>query len=288
MEEEDHFTQTQLPALIAAFAAAAMTARLLPLQFSIFSLVLYISHHSLLILLSLLVPFYRQQWCHQLLLFFNKGGCQLQLFFNNDGCQPLTSWMGAHGWCNSSYSCCNCQWLLHINGNQPNNHPLCHSCGATIRLLLQRILASCSSSKLTILRASSAKFTWYLPYLSITRVTKAHLFSHKRITTTRWSTTSHLKSVIACLWDNIPLRAYQPCSVRNESSSLTPRYTTPPQTEIFISKCDNHYLSIFKESTHPGVMPALCSTQGTTPYFFVSLSLLVSRVQVAFHLYLWG
>jgi hypothetical protein len=32
----------------------------------------------------------------------------------------LTSWMSAHGWCNSSSSCCNCQWLLHINGNQPN------------------------------------------------------------------------------------------------------------------------------------------------------------------------
>jgi hypothetical protein len=27
----------------------------------------------------------------------------------------------------------------------------------------------------------------YSPNLSITRVTKAHLFSHKRITTTRWS-----------------------------------------------------------------------------------------------------
>ena len=51
----------------------------------------------------------------------------------------------------------------------------------------------------------------YLPYLSITRVIKAHLFSHKRITTTRWSATSHLKSVNAFLWDNIPLRAYQPC-----------------------------------------------------------------------------
>jgi hypothetical protein len=41
----------------------------------------------------------------------------------------------------------------------------------------------------------------YSPNLSITRVTKAHLFSHKRITTTRWYATSHLKSVNACLWD---------------------------------------------------------------------------------------
>jgi len=60
---------------------------------------------------TLLLPIYRQEWCHQLQHFFNKGGCQ-----------PLTSWMGAHGWCNSSCSCCNCQWLLHINGNQPNSY----------------------------------------------------------------------------------------------------------------------------------------------------------------------
>jgi len=81
----------------------------------------------------------------------------------------------------------------------------------------------------------------YLPNLSIT---KAHLFSHKRITTIKWSATSHLKSVNACLWDNIPLRAYQPCLIRNDLSSLTSRLTTPPQMEISISKCNNHYLSI--------------------------------------------
>jgi len=59
--------------------------------------------------------------------------------------------------------------LLHINGNQPNNHPLCHSCGATVRLLLQHKLASRSSSKLTILRASLAKFTG-----------TCHTFSHTK------------------------------------------------------------------------------------------------------------
>jgi len=41
---------------------------------------------------------------------------------------------------------------------------------------------------------------------------------------------------------------------------------------------------LFQESTHPGVAPAFCSTLGTTPYFSVSLSLLVVRVQVALHL----
>jgi hypothetical protein len=85
----------------------------------------------------------------------------------------------------------------------------------------------------------------YSPNLSITRVTKAHLFSHKRITTTRWFVTSHLKSVNACLkTHNIPLWAYYPCSFRNDLSSLTSRLTTPPQMEISISECDSHYLSI--------------------------------------------
>ena len=45
---------------------------------------------------------------------------------------------------------------------------------------------------------------------------------------------------------------------------------------------------LFQESTHPGVAPVLCSTLGTTPYFSMSLSLLVVRVQVALHLHLWG
>jgi hypothetical protein len=79
--------------------------------------------------------------------------------------------MGAHGWCNSSCSCCNCQWLLHINGNQPNNHPLC--------LLLQRMLASCSSSKLTILRASMAKFASTRQTFQSPESLK-HTFSHTK------------------------------------------------------------------------------------------------------------
>ena len=129
-----------------------------------------------------------------------------------------------------------------------------------------------------------------LPIFSITRVTQAPLCSLQRITSTRWSHTSHLKSVNAYLWEhNIPLRAYQPCSVRNDSPSLTPRLTAPPQTDIpsaTVTEYFNVIISspLFQESTHPGVASALCSTLGTTPYFSVSLSLLVVRVQVALHL----
>jgi len=131
----------------------------------------------------------------------------------------------------------------HIIGNTPTitpfaiyvgNSPLASSAHACILQLFQAYHSE----------SISGQVYRYSPNLSITRVTKAHLFSHKRITTTRWSVTSHLKSVNACLWDNIPLRAYQPCSVWNDLSSLTSRLTTPPQMEIFISECDSHYLSI--------------------------------------------
>ena len=131
----------------------------------------------------------------------------------------MTFGMGAHGWCNSSCSCscCICQCTVpSINGcctlmaTNPTiipfaiyvgNCPLASSAHACILQLFQAYHSE---------RIFGQVYR-YLPHLSITRVIKAHLFSHKRITTTRWSATSHLKSVNAFLWDNIPLRAYQPC-----------------------------------------------------------------------------
>jgi hypothetical protein len=60
-----------------------------------------------------------------------------------------------------------------------------------------------------------------------------------------------------------------------------------PLKRIFPSATVIEYFNVitssplFQESTHPGVASALCSSLGTTPYFSVSLPLLVSRVQVA-------
>jgi hypothetical protein len=76
----------------------------------------------------------------------------------------------------------------------------------------------------------------------------------------------------------------------------TKAYNTPSNGNFYfqVRQSLSEYLNmitsspLFQESTHPGVASALCSTLGTTPYFSVSLPLLVSRVQVAFHLYLWG
>jgi len=84
MEEEDHFSQTLLPLLSHTLLHKA--AGLLPLAAPL-SLLVSLLHSQFLCSLSLSVPIYRQEWCHQLQLFFNKGGCQLHLFFNNGGCQ---------------------------------------------------------------------------------------------------------------------------------------------------------------------------------------------------------
>ena len=71
-------------------------------------------------------------------------------------------------------------------------------------------------------------------------------------------------------------------------------YNTPSNWYSQVRQSLSEYLDmitsppLFQESTHPGVASALCSTIGTTPYFSMSLSLLVSRVRVAIHLYLWG
>jgi len=104
------------------------------------------------------------------------GGCQLQLFFNNGGCQPLTLGMG----------CCICQWTVpSINGcctlmaTNPTITPLpfmwgnCPLASSTQACMLQFFQAYHSESV-------SGQVYRYLSHLSITRVTKAHLFSHTK------------------------------------------------------------------------------------------------------------
>jgi len=117
---------------------------------------------------------------------------------------------------------------------------------AIVLLLLQHKLAFRSSSKLTILRASS---TQHSP-LSVSTMLGPE-----------WFFKPHTKA-----------------------------YTTPSNGNSQVSEYLNMVTSspLFQESTHPRVAPALCSTLGTMPYFSVSLSLLVLRVQVALHLQPWG
>jgi hypothetical protein len=76
MEEEDHIHSTQLLSLVAAFAAAAIGSPF----FSLFALLSTLSLLNLCC--SLPIPIYRQEWCHQLLLFFNNNGCQTLTFWD--------------------------------------------------------------------------------------------------------------------------------------------------------------------------------------------------------------
>ena len=132
-------------------------------------------------------------------------------------------------------------WLLHINGNNPNNHPLCHLYGAIVLLLLQHMLAFYSSSKLTIPRASLAKFTGTCQTFQSPESPK-HPFAHSKGSLQPDDLPYLIWRVLTLVSEthNIPFWAYQPCSIRNNLSSLTPRLTTPPQTDI--PKCDSHWV----------------------------------------------
>ena len=121
--------------------------------------------------------------------------------------------------------CCNCQWLLHINGNQPNNHPLCHSCGATVLLLLQHRLASCSSSKLTILRASEAEFTGTRQTFQSSELPK-HTFSHTKGSLQPDSLPHHIWRVLTLVSGT----QHSPSSV---STMLGPEWFIKPYTKAY-------------------------------------------------------
>ena len=138
--EEDHST-------LSSHTLLHMAAGLLPMAAAPLSLLLFTFSHTFtsLTFCSHIMPLFIGISWQLFLLCCQHWWLPNSSSFNNGGCQPLTSWMGAHGRCNSNCSCCHCQWLLHINGNQPNNHPLCHSCGATVLLLLQHRLASLPS-----------------------------------------------------------------------------------------------------------------------------------------------
>ena len=143
------------------------------------------------------------------------------------------------------------------------------------------MLASFSSSKLTILRTSLAKFIDTCQTFQSPEFTKAHLFSHKRITTTRWSPTSYLKNVNVCLWDTTFLFEHINHARSGMFFQASHQGLQHPLKWIFPSATIIEYFNVitssplFQESTHPGVASALCSTLGTTSYFSVSLPLLV-------------
>ena len=111
---------------------------------------------------------------------------------------------------------------------------------AIVLLLLQHMLAFYSSSKLTISRASVAKFTGTCQTFQSPESPK-HPFAHSKGSLQPDGLSYLIWRVFnACLWNNIPLQAYQPCLAQNDLSSLTPRLITPPQMDI--PKCNSHWV----------------------------------------------
>jgi len=176
--------------------------------------------------------------------------------------------------------------LLHINGNNPNNHPLCHSCGQ---------LSSCFFS--TCLHSAA------LPSLPF----RERLWPSFQVLAKPFNHQSHPSTPLLTPKDHFNQMV---CHISSEEClTLVSGTTSPfkhinhawpgmiyqalhqglqhPLKRIFPSATVIEYFNVitssplFQESTHPGVASALCSSLGTTPYFSVSLPLLVSRVQVA-------
>lgn len=141
-----------------------------------FSLLLFSSRsHNSLILLSHNASIYRHFMAALLALLSTLVAAKLQLIQQWWlPTPPLLQqrWLPiVNGWCQP--------FAAHAMATKPNNHPLCHSCGATVLLLLQHRLASCSSSKLTILRASVAEFTGTRQTFHSSESPK-HTFSHTK------------------------------------------------------------------------------------------------------------
>ena len=172
MEEEDHFTQTQLPALLLHLQLLQWQQGCCPCSPSLSLLVsLLHSLHSLSLCSLSLGSFLQATMVPQLQLFFNKGGCTWVAPF----CQwlvqpPLTmTTLSSQGRLHKS---------LPINGKSQQSPPLTFI-WAIVLLLLQHKLASCSSSKFTILRASLAKFTGTCHTFQSPELPK-HTFSHTK------------------------------------------------------------------------------------------------------------
>jgi len=126
----------------------------------------------------------------------------------------------------------------------PNNHPLCHLCGQLSSCFFSTSLHSAAFPSFH----SESIFNTTFPFERINHARSGMIFQ-----------ASHQ-------------------GLQHPLKRIFPSATVIKYFNVITSS------PLFQESTHPGVAPALCSTLGTTPYFSVSLSLLVLRVQVALHL----
>jgi len=160
---------------------------------------------------------------------------------------------------------------------------------AIVLLLFQNMLAFCSSSKLTIPGAFVAKFTGTCQ-TSQSPESPKHPFAHSKGSVQPDDLPHHIWRVLTLVsgttfpfkhinhaWPGMIYQALHQ-GLQHPLKQIFPSATVIEYFNVITSS------PLFQESTHLGVASALCSSLGTTPYFSVSLPLLVSRVQVALHL----
>jgi len=128
---------------------------------------------------------------------------------------------------------------------------------AIVLLLFQHVLAFCSSSKLTILRESVAKFTGTCQTFQ-----SPESLSTPLLTSTIWSTTSHLKSVNACLSTATTFPFDRINHARSEMiyQALHQGLQHPLKQKFLFPSAIIEYFNVitssplFQKSTHPGVV----------------------------------
>ena len=117
----------------------------------------------------------------------------------------------------------------------------------------------------------------YSPNLSITRVTKTHPCSQQRITSTRWSPASHLKSVNACLWDT----QHSPSSL---SCMLVPEWFIKPHIKAYNTPSNGNIYFRVRQSLSK-YFNVITSSPVTTPIFLQFFSQYIGNFQVIFFWY---
>jgi hypothetical protein len=132
----------------------------------------------------------------------------------------------------------------HIFDSSVGSSSIISNCVGNCPLALQHMLISCSSSKLTILRASSAKFTGTCHTFHSPESSK-HTLAHIKWSLQSDDQSHHIWRVLTLVSrKTFPFERINHVMSGMIFQGLTSRLTTPPQTEISIFKCDNYYLSI--------------------------------------------
>ena len=161
------------------------------------------------------------------------------------------------------------------NGNNPNNHPLCHLCWQLSSCFFSTYLHSAALPSLPFWERLWPSFQVlakpfnHQSHPSTPLLTPkdhfnqmvCHISSEECLTLVS-GTTSPFKHINHA-WPRMIYQALHQ-SLQHPLKRIFPSATVIEYFKVITSS------PLFQESTHPGVASALCSTLGTTPYISVS------------------